>query len=179
MCCHNFLIIFAAVCVTSVVDILSYNKRCTNQSDCLFQKNSLLWILYNDQAPNKTYSSELGHTKGVVMSETVGGLWLVHSVPYFPPAPTNNSRSEGYSYPKSGRYFGQSFLCISLTDSQMDLVGLWNNYVYGIVVGFVLILSLVLWAFKMSSFTSTERYNLQVSENTVIRKYLYRDEVKD
>jgi len=89
----------------------------------LFQKNSLLWVLYNDQPPNQTYSSALGHTKGVVMSGTDGGLWLVHSVPNFPPPPTNSSSSKSYRYPQSGRYYGQSFLCISLTDSQLDLVG--------------------------------------------------------
>lgn len=98
------------------------------KSSLNFKRNSLLWVLYNDQAPNKTYKSELGHTKGVVISETDGGLWLVHSVPYFPPTPTNSSRSKGYSYPQSGRYYGQSFLCISLTDSQLDLVGIQLTY---------------------------------------------------
>jgi deoxyribonuclease-2 len=99
------------------------------KSSRAFKKNSLLWVLYNDQAPNKTYSSALGHTKGVVMSETDGGLWLVHSVPKFPPPPTNSSRNKSYySYPQSGRYYGQSFLCISLTDSQLDLVGVQLTY---------------------------------------------------
>lgn len=90
----------------------------------------MLWVLYNDQAPDETYNSELGHTKGVVVSEADGGFWLLHSVPHFPPSPDNvttaalNSHSKGYSYPSTGLGYGQSFFCISLTASQMDLVGM-------------------------------------------------------
>jgi deoxyribonuclease-2 len=64
------------------------------------------------------------------MSEVDGGFWLVHSVPYFPPIPGNVTISdtdyhgEGYSYPSTGLTYGQSFLCISLNASQLDLVGL-------------------------------------------------------
>lgn len=60
------------------------------------------------------------------MSEAGGGLWLVHSVPYYPPLPGNveTPDTEGYSYPSTGHTYGQSFLCISLSASQMDLVGL-------------------------------------------------------
>jgi deoxyribonuclease-2 len=88
----------------------------------------------------------MGHTKGVVMSEADGGFWLVHSVPYFPPSPGNvtttgtDSHSEGYSYPSTGLTYGQSFLCISLSASQLDLVGLWIilKYFIGKSVLFVL-----------------------------------------
>ncbi|PNF33238.1 Deoxyribonuclease-2-alpha [Cryptotermes secundus] len=104
-----------------------------NSSD-VFKANSLLWALYNDQVPGKTYSSDQGHTKGVVISETDGGFWLVHSVPYFPPIPGNvttsgtDSDSGGYSYPSTGLRYGQSFLCISLSASQLDLVGTQLTY---------------------------------------------------
>ncbi|XP_021933691.1 plancitoxin-1 isoform X2 [Zootermopsis nevadensis] len=103
-------------------------------SSHMFRVNSLLWVLYNDQAPDKTYRSELGHTKGVVMAEADKGFWLVHSVPHFPPLPDNvtNSttkfHSNGYSYPLTGRHYGQSFLCVSLNTSQLDLVGIQLTY---------------------------------------------------
>ncbi|KAJ4426398.1 hypothetical protein ANN_27212 [Periplaneta americana] len=76
--------------------------------------------MYNDQPPNSSDSSELGHTKGVVISQEDGGIWLVHSVPHFPPAPRD---AGGYSYPDTAFHYGQSFLCISLQASEMDLVG--------------------------------------------------------
>jgi deoxyribonuclease-2 len=86
----------------------------------------LLWALYNDQAPGKSYSCDMGHTKGVVMSDADGGFWLVHSVPSYPPPPGNMTTpdTEGYSYPSTGLTYGQSFLCISMSASQLDLVGL-------------------------------------------------------
>ncbi|CAG5095551.1 Similar to DNASE2: Deoxyribonuclease-2-alpha (Homo sapiens) [Cotesia congregata] len=41
----------------------------------------ILWILYNDQAPNKNQSSvRYGHTKGVLMTDNTRGFWLIHSM---------------------------------------------------------------------------------------------------
>ncbi|XP_066993505.1 deoxyribonuclease-2-alpha isoform X2 [Anabrus simplex] len=88
--------------------------------------NDLLWLLYNDETPNKTVTFDLGHTKGIVLSEVDGGIWLVHSVPRYPPIP--GTPQSAYSYPHSGTYFGQSFLCISLAMDQLDLVGLQLLY---------------------------------------------------
>ncbi|KAJ8898399.1 hypothetical protein PR048_003759 [Dryococelus australis] len=87
----------------------------------MFFQPDLLWILYNDQPPNGNVSFNKGHTKGVVMCKPDGGLWLVHSIPHYPPSPTG--MSGGYSYPHSGLTYGQSFLCLSLNVKQMDLVG--------------------------------------------------------
>ncbi|KAF2346668.1 Deoxyribonuclease II, partial [Trinorchestia longiramus] len=51
-------------------------------------KQKTLYIFYNDEFPNGTTSEAHGHTKGVVMMTEKGGFWLVHSVPRYPPAPT-------------------------------------------------------------------------------------------
>ncbi|GLH10780.1 Uncharacterized protein GBIM_15677 [Gryllus bimaculatus] len=85
--------------------------------------DDLVWMLYNDETPNKTVSFTLGHTKGVVLANDREGIWLVHSVPRFPPLP-----SLEFAYPPSGIKFGQSFLCISLKSSDIDKIGQQMRY---------------------------------------------------
>lgn len=58
-----------------------------------------------------------GHTKGVVVADEHSGFWLIHSVPRYP------DYSSSYSYPFSGRTYGQSFLCISVNSTQIDKIG--------------------------------------------------------
>ena len=53
---------------------------------------------------------------GVVNFDKKSGYWLVHSLPRFP----NN---ESYAWPPSGRKYGQTFLCISMPYSQLDVIG--------------------------------------------------------
>lgn len=45
-----------------------------------------------------------------------GGIWLVHSVPNFPPP-------KAYHYPKSATRFGQSLLCITMKYSELSKIG--------------------------------------------------------
>lgn len=73
--------------------------------------------MYNDQPPNRKSKTKKGHNKGVVLANTEGGFWLVHSVPHFPQIGLN------YTYPRTGAVFGQSFLCVSLDLSNLDKVG--------------------------------------------------------
>lgn len=61
----------------------------------------------------------LGHTKGVVMGDSESGLWLIHSVPHYPP----EAKSNVYLYPKSGVIYGQSFLCISVDPKGLEIIG--------------------------------------------------------
>nr|XP_022912812.1 plancitoxin-1 [Onthophagus taurus] len=76
-----------------------------------------LYILYNDQPPGTNPNSNRGHTKGVVLGNKEGGLWLIHSVPRFPPP------NPIYSYPQTGTIYGQSFLCISLNSKGLNEIG--------------------------------------------------------
>ncbi|XP_005175349.2 plancitoxin-1 [Musca domestica] len=81
----------------------------------LFANDSILLLAYNDEFPNGTVIFSGGHAKGVVASDGVTGLWLIHSVPKFP----NTTK---YEYPSTGCHYGQSFLCVTLPASEMEKV---------------------------------------------------------
>ena len=51
--------------------------------------------------------------------DTSGGFWIVHSTPKFPPF-----WSDGYKWAHNGDTNGQTFLCISMTYSEMDNIGI-------------------------------------------------------
>ncbi|KAJ1371156.1 hypothetical protein KIN20_033044 [Parelaphostrongylus tenuis] len=87
-------------------------------------------VMYNDEPYNDTFSSdpisskynrvqdeydEYGHTKGVTFFDGQSGVWLVHSVPKFPPP-------DSYHYPASGHHYGQTMLCLSLSYSQLEKI---------------------------------------------------------
>ncbi|VVC31709.1 Deoxyribonuclease II [Cinara cedri] len=95
--------------------------------------NSIMWVVYNDEPTNEPVSFTMGHTKGIVMADHSMGFWLVHSVPKFPQLPYENNNT--YTYPHTGLMYGQSFLCMSMTNNELDNVGnqIINNeaYVYG------------------------------------------------
>lgn len=75
-------------------------------------------MLYNDQPPNAPFTMKQGHTKGVVLGDQQGGIWIVHSVPHFP-----TIDDSGYQYPLSSTKYGQSFLCINLNKENLDAIG--------------------------------------------------------
>ncbi|XP_016950513.1 plancitoxin-1 [Drosophila biarmipes] len=75
-----------------------------------------LLAAYNDQLPNGTVFSTGGHAKGVVASDGVTAIWIVHSVPKYPTVPD-------YTYPTSGEQFAQSMLCITLKAEDLEKVG--------------------------------------------------------
>ncbi|KAL1131918.1 hypothetical protein AAG570_011529 [Ranatra chinensis] len=81
------------------------------------RNDSELWILYNDQPPNRSHRTSKGHTKGVVGASVIEGFWMIHSVPQFPPS------SDKYSYAANGVTNGQIFLCISLSPKNLNNLG--------------------------------------------------------
>lgn len=86
--------------------------------------NDLIILQYNDEWPDGKHKSfTRGHTKGVFLGDATSGFWLVHSVPKYPPW-SNTS----YDYPSSGHMYGQTYLCISVSPTQYDLIGLQLLY---------------------------------------------------
>jgi len=81
-------------------------------------KDDIGYVLYNDQVPGGGWSEKFGHTKGALALDAESGWWLVHSLPHFPP-----KAEDGYSLPSNALYFGQTFLCLSLSSSQFSTVG--------------------------------------------------------
>ncbi|XP_031621229.1 deoxyribonuclease-2-alpha-like [Contarinia nasturtii] len=88
-----------------------------------FNENQLedrVLVAYNDEPPNAKGNSKKGHLKGVVVADKRSGFWLVHSVPLYPNITSN---ANDYHYPTTGMIYGQSFLCLSLSADQIDIVG--------------------------------------------------------
>ena len=75
-------------------------------------------LMYNDEHPHGPTSFSKGHTKGLVVGDRNSSVWLIHSVPHYPPFP-----NETYSYPHTGLLYGQTALCLSLGSSQLASVG--------------------------------------------------------
>lgn len=75
------------------------------------------YILYNDQADKITVIK--GHTKGVILFDGNTAVWLVHSVPHFPP-----KRDEGaYLIHPSQVVYGQSMLCMTFKFEELEKIG--------------------------------------------------------
>lgn len=82
----------------------------------IFKDPNILLISYNDEVPDGSTDFENGHTKGVVATDGVQAIWLVHSVPKYPEIPK-------YNYPSTGEHYGQSFLCMTFNaTTQMNSI---------------------------------------------------------
>ncbi|KAK3576071.1 hypothetical protein CHS0354_018342 [Potamilus streckersoni] len=85
-----------------------------------------MYLMYNDETPTSLSDSLVyGHTKGVVAFGKSAGFWMLHSTPKFPPR-----QAEGYTWPASGDIYGQTFLCISLSKSTIENLGIQLQYNY-------------------------------------------------
>lgn len=83
----------------------------------------LYHVMYNDEHPDGNTSFTAGHTKGVVFGDSENTVWLIHSVPHYPPKP-----EDGYGYPHSGHLYGQSYLCLSLPTETANVLGTQLTY---------------------------------------------------
>ncbi|KAH7707467.1 deoxyribonuclease II [Aphelenchoides avenae] len=76
-------------------------------------------IFYNDgqeKLPPKTEADfEHAHMKGMMAFDMNQGFWFVHSVPNFVDTSTGK-----FSYPSTGKKFGQSFLCMTFPATVID-----------------------------------------------------------
>jgi deoxyribonuclease-2 len=74
------------------------------------------YILYNDQADKVSVTR--GHTKGVLMFDESSIVWLIHSIPHFPPM-----RSQKQYYIKGSQcVYGQSMLCLSMKIENLEAI---------------------------------------------------------
>jgi deoxyribonuclease-2 len=73
---------------------------------------------YNDAPPPPiaAASSVYAHSKGIIMTNATTGFWLIHSVPEWP-----NTIAQGPA-PLPDFTYGQSFMCVTVTASTMDLI---------------------------------------------------------
>lgn len=55
---------------------------------------------------------------GLLLWNRVQGIWLIHSIPRFPPTP-----EEGYDYPPTGRRHGQTGICVTFKYNQYEAIG--------------------------------------------------------
>eukprot|EP00116_Pleurobrachia_bachei_P006009 sb/3466271/ len=72
-------------------------------------KGRVNYIMYNDQTPDGRKSDVRGHTKGVLMWDDKDMVWLIHSIPAFPPR-----GKDSYWYPQSGTRYAQTALCLTM-----------------------------------------------------------------
>ncbi|XP_051529236.1 deoxyribonuclease-2-beta [Myxocyprinus asiaticus] len=89
-----------------------------------YTSNSSVYMLYNDAPPELKYPSNYGHTKGVILFDQSQGFWITHSVPHFPPFPERN-----YSYPTTGKYYGQTLHCITYSYTQFPQISRQLAYI--------------------------------------------------
>ncbi|VVC89541.1 unnamed protein product [Leptidea sinapis] len=120
----------------SVADMYSKSKRGQSKQSTMkkYKKFKLGEKYYDDydlaemcKMHSKFMKSrvESGHTKGVILGDKFTSLWLVHSVPRFPPVPDiHGLNTSSYSYPSSGMRYGQSFLCVSVQTSTLNQIGI-------------------------------------------------------
>ncbi|XP_031456047.1 deoxyribonuclease-2-beta isoform X2 [Phasianus colchicus] len=78
------------------------------------KRNNTVYAIYNDEVPHSgPISKKRGHTKGFLLLDKSQGFWVIHSVPLFPPFP-----EDGYGYPASGEFYGQTAMCITFMYEQ-------------------------------------------------------------
>lgn len=82
------------------------------------------YVMYNDQADKVTLIK--GHTKGVILFDDKTAVWLIHSVPHFPPT---KSAGEYLIHPSQCVY-GQSMLCMTFNVDDLQKIGLQLLYNY-------------------------------------------------
>jgi len=88
--------------------------KTANQLYGLSDNSNVMYGVYNDECPpDSTASSTYAHAKGILMTDSKQGFWLVHSKPHWP-----NARKDGPA-PFPDMIYGQSFMCITLTPTQV------------------------------------------------------------
>jgi deoxyribonuclease-2 len=75
------------------------------------------YVLYNDQAD--TFTIIKGHTKGVLLFNNRSAVWIVHSIPHYPPVAADKL----YKINPAQCVYGQHLLCMSFDFEQLETIG--------------------------------------------------------
>ncbi len=105
------------------LDIL-YKTSFSDQKSNQTSNNNLGYILYNDQADRVSLTR--GHTKGVIIFNEKAAIWIVHSIPHFPPKPSDSN----YQIHNSQCVYGQQFFCMSIKSEELEKIGQQLLYTY-------------------------------------------------
>ncbi|KAK2954170.1 putative deoxyribonuclease II family protein [Blattamonas nauphoetae] len=100
-------------------DITAKNSPLALTLAPLYNNQAETSFMYNDDTPDGKTGQSYGHTKGVIGQAANEGFWLVHSVPQFPPVP-----SSGYSFNAKSLTYGQSYMCMTLDNTNLNKVGM-------------------------------------------------------
>ncbi|KAL1438421.1 hypothetical protein MTO96_048035 [Rhipicephalus appendiculatus] len=88
---------------------------------------NLTYVVYNDQPPDspgrqkveqRTHQSARSSLAGLFIFDEESGVWIIHSVPKFPEMLHHGF----YTFPTSGREFGQTILCVTFPASQLETI---------------------------------------------------------
>ncbi len=82
------------------------------------------YVLYNDQAD--TFTIIKGHTKGVILFNERSAVWIVHSIPHYPPAASDKH----YKINPGQCVYGQQMLCMSFNFDRLETIGKQLLYNY-------------------------------------------------
>jgi deoxyribonuclease II len=82
------------------------------------KNNNQGYILYNDQFDGKSLASR-AHAKGIIVFDDKSIVWIVHSIPNYPPKQSTGK----YGIDDSQLKFGQSLICLSLDISALEQIG--------------------------------------------------------
>lgn len=78
----------------------------------------ILYVVYNDQSPDRYNGTRNGHSKGVVMFDEAVGIWLLHSAPRF----VENLHGGAYTFPENARENAQIFVCVTFPATQLNAI---------------------------------------------------------
>ncbi|KRX34040.1 Deoxyribonuclease-2-alpha [Trichinella murrelli] len=88
--------------------------------------NEIKFLAYNNVPPGMPNVKTKSNSKGVIIVRTTANTdaasWIVHTVPGFPAAKT------GYSWPVAENAKGHILICLTISESQINAIGLINFY---------------------------------------------------